>query len=55
MKNARKQTFQLFTVLCSALLDSMTAAFYFFFLIRVSIMTAGKFKPVPSPSRGALV
>ena len=43
----------LFTVLCSALLDSMIVGVYF--LIRISIMTAqGKFKPVPSP-RGALV
>jgi len=28
----------MFTVLCSALLDSMTVAFYFF--IRISMMTA---------------
>jgi len=52
MKKTRTKPFQLLTVLCSALLDSMIVAFHF--LIRISIMRAGKFKPAPSP-RGTLV
>jgi len=38
MKKAGQNFFKLFTVLSSALLDSMIVAFYFF--IRISIMTA---------------
>jgi len=38
MKRAGQNLLQLFTVLCSALLNSMKVAFYFF--IRISIMTA---------------
>jgi len=37
MKKARTKPFQLFTLICSALLDSIIAAFYF--KIRISIMT----------------
>jgi len=38
MKKARTKPFCLFTVFCSALLDSMIVAFHF--SIRISIMTA---------------
>jgi len=38
MKKPRTKPFQFFSVLCSALLDSMSVAFYF--LTRISTMTA---------------